>query len=201
MPKDESELIIPAVEGTRRAVGSAIAAGVKRIVLTSSIASVAYGDTQPHGRPFTGDDWSGLNGKNVTPYTKSKTMAEKLAWQLVNDAGKPEMLSVVNPGFILGPLLDDDAGTSGDVVRKMFSGQYPGSPDVYFTIVDVRDVAMLHVKAIDNPKSFGKRLLIGSKSHSLGEIADILADEFPKYAKKTAHKTFTQSGCASGRSV
>lgn len=184
IPDDEDELIRPAVEGTQRALNAALAAGVKRIVLTSSEVATARGHGKGNEGPFDESDWSNLDGADMTPYFKSKTLAEREAWRIMEQAGRKDDLSVVNPGFILGPLLEEDAGTSGGLIAKMMNGKLPGAPDVYLGCVDVRDAAELHVRAIDDSRGFGRRIFAANDAISFGEVADILAQSFPEYAAK-----------------
>lgn len=184
IPAHEDDVILPAVEGTRRALEAALAAGVARIVLTSSEVAVARGLPTSPTRALTEADWSVVDGPGMTPYFKSKTLAERQAWAIMEDAGRKADLTVVNPGFILGPLLETDVGTSGAIIKKMMDGRLPGSPDLNFTIVDVRDVAELHVRAIDDERGFGRRVLAASRSVAFKEMADALAEGFPAYAKK-----------------
>ncbi len=184
IPKDEGEIIRPAVEGTRRALAAALGTGVKRMVVTSSEVAVARGHGKGLGRPLTEADWSDVEAPDMTPYFKSKTLAEREAWAIMERAGRRDDLTVVNPGFILGPLLDADMGTSGAIIHKMMAGKLPGSPDLNFTIVDVRDVAALHVRAMTDPGAFGHRVLASSGSVGMRDIALALAEAFPAYAGK-----------------
>jgi dihydroflavonol-4-reductase len=184
MPKDKDELIRPAVEGTRRALTAALAEGVERIVLTSSAAAIVYGHDPARTAPFTEADWSETEGRDVTAYTESKTRAELEAWSIMEAAGRRHDLVVVNPTFIVGPLLDDDPGTSGRLLKRLLDGSIPAAAKVYFNGVDVRDVAELQLKAMESPEAGGKRFIASSGVMSLLEIADVLRAEFPAYARK-----------------
>jgi dihydroflavonol-4-reductase len=184
IPKDENEVILPAVEGTKRALNAALASGVNRVVLTSSEVAVARGHPNSRSKPFTEVDWSDVNSPSMTPYFKSKTMAEKEAWNIMEKAGRRDDLTVVNPGFILGPLLEEDTGTSGAIIQKMLRGKFPGAPNIYFTIVDVRDAADLHIISMTDKRAFGRRVFASGPSVSFKEIADLLARAFPEYAAK-----------------
>jgi nucleoside-diphosphate-sugar epimerase len=173
-PKDEQELIRPAVEGTLRVLRAARDAGVKRVVLTSSFAAIGYG----HGSrktPYTEADWTDVNGPAVQPYMKSKTLAERAAWDFVADEGKGLELVVVNPVGIFGPALNNDLSTSIELVKQMMTGAIPGTPALYFGVIDVRDVASLHILAMTEPRAAGERFLaVAGKSLSLHDMAVIL---------------------------
>lgn len=183
MPKDKDELIRPAVEGTHRALSAAIGAEHKRMVLTSSLAAIDCGH-RDYRHTFTEADWTELDGPLVTAYAESKTRAEREAWALVEREGKRERLAVINPAAILGPLLDDDPGTTGSLILRMLSGGIPMAPNVMLEYVDVRDVAAAHVAAMTAPEAGGHRHIVSDASLSLMEIADILRPIFPAYAAK-----------------
>ena len=119
MPEDKNDLIRPAVEGTERALNAALAANVERIVLTSSMAAIAYGHEKSRTAPFTANDWTNLEGRDVTPYTESKTRAERRAWEIMRAAGREKDLATINPSGIFGPLLDEDPGTSAALGEEM----------------------------------------------------------------------------------
>jgi dihydroflavonol-4-reductase len=183
MPKDKDELIRPAVEGMRRALAAAIGAGHKRMVLTSSLAAIDCGH-RDYCHTFTEADWTELDGPLVTAYAESKTRAEREAWALVEREGQRERLAVINPAAILGPLLDDDPGTTGSLILRMLSGGIPMVPNVILEYVDVRDVAAAHIAAMISPEAAGHRHILSDASLSLMEIADILRPNFPAYAAK-----------------
>jgi nucleoside-diphosphate-sugar epimerase len=181
-PRDQDELVRPAVEGTERAVRAALAAGVERIVLTSSMAAIAYGHGRAHGDTFTAADWTNVDGPGVSAYTRSKTLAERRAWELMRERGRERDLVAVNPGAILGPLLDEDPGTSVALVGRLLAGAVPAAPRLSFGIVDVRDVADLHVATMLAPATGGQRLPFDSAPIALIEAARILAAAFPERA-------------------
>lgn len=183
-PADRDLLIRPAVEGTRRALGAALAAGVRRIVLTSSVAAVTYGHPRERTAPFTEADWSAVEGGDVTPYSESKTRAELEAWAVMEEAGRRDDLVAVNPAVILGPLLDDDPGVSAQLVLRLFDGSVPALAGFHFGIVDVRDVAALQVRAMLQPRAGGHRYLASAGSRSLPELAAALRDAFPGQARR-----------------
>jgi nucleoside-diphosphate-sugar epimerase len=183
MPADKNEVVRPAVEGTRRAITAALAAGHRRIVLTSSLAAIDGGH-RDYTRLLTEDDWTELGGPMVNAYMESKTRAEREAWRLVEEAGDAGRLAVINPGAMLGPLLDDDPGTSAAFILRMLQGEFPMVPDVILEYVDVRDVALVHVAALTAPEAAGRRHIVAQKSMSLFEIAETLRGAFPQYANK-----------------
>ena len=184
MPKDPQELVKPAVEGTTRAINAGLAAGVKHIVLTSSMVSIAHGPGHGHTAKLPAQAWTNIKGDDVSAYVLSKTLAERKAWELVEAAGCKDILTVVNPGFILGPVLEKDIGTSGGLILKMLKGGFPGAPNIGFSCVDVRDAAALHIKAMDTQEFYGRRILASGEDIKLVEIARDLAQAFPQYAKK-----------------
>ena len=184
IPADRMKLIRPAVDGTRRALGAALAHGVERIVLTSSAAAVIYGHPKSRSAPFTEADWTDLTGRDVNAYVESKTRAEHEAWALVDAAGRHASLAAINPGVILGPLLDNDPGTSVALLKRIMDGSLPASARISFAVCDVRDVAALHVAAMLAPAAGGQRFLVGNGSYSLLEMADIMRPALPSHATK-----------------
>jgi nucleoside-diphosphate-sugar epimerase len=180
VPKDENELIVPARDGALRLLRAAREAGVKRVVLTSSFAAIGYGHKP---RTFDETSWTDLGGEGLTPYVKSKTIAERAAWDFVADGG-PE-LSVVNPVGVFGPVLGADYATSILVVQRMMDGAMPGCPKLWFGAVDVRDVADLHIRAMTHPAARGERFLaVAGDFFKLVEIARLLKARLGKAAKR-----------------
>ena len=172
--KDENELIVPARDGTLRVLGAARDAGVERVVLTSSLSAIVYGNDRSH--LFTEADWSNLDGDRIGAYDKSKTIAERAAWDYmasVKDTTTMQ-LSVINPGLVLGPLLSNDWGTSGELVKRIMEHKVPAIPNINFATVDVRDVASAHVSAMVVPDAAGQRFICAETNHSMMEIAQIL---------------------------
>ena len=175
-PKDENELIKPAKEGTLRALNAAKKAGIKRVVLTSSVAAV-----NSHMMSGTSDHttWTDINSKYVTPYQKSKTIAEKAAWDFYNnqDNSNKMDLAVINPGGVMGPQLGNDlGGASTQIVSQLISGKFPMIPALSFPFIDVRDVAILHLKAMTTPDADGKRFIAAhSKPTWMYEVAEVLS--------------------------
>ncbi|GAB3578510.1 SDR family oxidoreductase [Calidifontibacter terrae] len=183
VPKNPQELIGPAREGTLRVLRAAHAAGVERVVVTSSFAAVGYGH-QPTGRAFTEEDWTDLSGEvPVAPYPTSKTLAERAAWEFAKDHPQTQ-LAVVNPVAILGPPLGRDSGTSVELIERLMKG-LPGVPDVAFGVVDVRDVADLQVRAMTDPEAAGERFLAVSGDFlTVREIAEALREGLGPQARK-----------------
>ncbi len=174
VPKDENELIIPARDGALRVLRAARDAGVGRIVLTSSFAAIGYG-TEPGPAPYNEEDWTNPDGPGVTAYVKSKTLAERAAWDFLAREGGSLELSVVNPVAVFGPVLSSDSSTSIEIVQRLLSGGVPACPRLKFGVVDVRDVASLHLSAMTNPAAAGQRFLAVTGSFiSILQIAQVL---------------------------
>ena len=150
VPKHEDELIVPAREGALRVLRASRDAGVKRVVLTSSFAAIGYGQKQQTA-PFNETNWTDPNSNDALPYVKSKTIAERAAWDFIASEGGSLELSVVNPVGVFGPVLGPDYSTSILIVQRMMDGAIPGCPKISFGVVDVRDVADLHIRAMTNP--------------------------------------------------
>jgi dihydroflavonol-4-reductase len=184
MPADKMELIRPAIEGTERALNAGLKAGVERIVLTSSMAAIAYGHDRNRAASFTAADWTDLEGRGCNAYVESKTRAERRAWEIMKAAGREADLAVINPSGIFGPLLDEDPGTSALLVIRILNGGTPAAPRFNFAVVDVRDVAAAHVAALTSPSAGGRRFPMGERTLSLKQFADILRRRFPAYARK-----------------
>jgi nucleoside-diphosphate-sugar epimerase len=184
VPKDENELIVPAREGALRVLRASRDAGVKRVVLTSSFAAIGYGHTERQA-PFTEHDWTNPSGADVMPYTKSKTLAERAAWDFIEREGAGLELAVVNPVGVFGPVLGPDYATSIILVEKMLNGALPGVPRMCFGVVDVRDVADLHLRAMTNPAAKGERFLAVSGDFMwLIEIARALKEQMGEQARR-----------------
>jgi nucleoside-diphosphate-sugar epimerase len=183
MPKDENELIRPAVDGTRRAINAALRAGHERLVVTSSLAAIDGGRRQ-YKLILTSEDWTVLDGPHVTSYAKSKTLAERCAWELVDRANARERLAVINPGTLLGPLLDDDLGASGLLVQRLLTGAMPMLPNLLLPYVDVRDVALALVQAMCISAAGGHRHILTNAVSSLWDIAATLRERVPERAQR-----------------
>ena len=185
-PKDENELIIPAKEGTLRALKAAKKAGVKRVVLTSSFAAIGY-SIDPRNHVFTELDWTDENAP-VQAYIKSKTIAEKAAWQFMEDEAPAMELTVINPVGIFGPILGGISSASlGTVVKGIVEGNIKENAPFTFGAVDVRDAADIHIKAMLHPEAAGQRFLATSEgAMSFYDVAELIKKERPKLAGKIA---------------
>jgi nucleoside-diphosphate-sugar epimerase len=182
-PKNADDLIIPAREGALRVLRAARDAKVKRVVLTSSFAAIGY-SAPPVDRPFDETDWTNPND-DVTPYVKSKTLAERAAWDFIATEGGGLELAVINPVGILGPALSKDVSTSIQLASRLMDGDMPGIPQIAFGIVDVRDVAGIHLLAMTNPKAAGERFLaIAGPAMYMPEVARVLRDRMGDAAKR-----------------
>src|SRR5450432_3867049 len=184
VPKNEDDLIIPAREGALRVLRAARDAGVKRVVLTSSFAAIGYG-TEPTDRPFSEKDWTDTSGSDVGAYVKSKTLAERAAWDFIAKEGGALELSVVNPVGVFGPVLGPDYSTSILLVQRLMDGAMPGAPKLAFGVVDVRDVADLHLHCMTDPVAKGERFLaVAGDFISMLDIARILKERMGAAAKR-----------------
>lgn len=184
VPKDENEIIRPAVEGTTRVLRAARDADVRRVVLTSSFAAIGYGQ-KPQEKPFTEANWTNLKSSDVLPYVKSKTLAEHEAWNFMGRERGGLELAVVNPVGVFGPVLGPDMSTSILIVQRLLEGAVPGCPKIWVGAVDVRDVADLHLRAMMHPEAKGDRFLaVAGDFVSFREIATILKSRMGEWGKK-----------------
>ncbi len=186
-PRNPDDLIIPAREGTVRTLRIARDAGVRRFVQTSSVAAIAYGHGKGHHH-FTEADWTNIRSRDAYAYVKSKTIAERAArdWMAKEGAKGPdggmEFLSI-NPSAVLGPVWSKDFSASIEMVSQLLSGALPGCPDLGFGIVDVRDLADLHVRALTEPGLDGERFIASGPFLKMAEIAAILRQKMPLEAR------------------
>jgi nucleoside-diphosphate-sugar epimerase len=181
-PKDPDELIVPAREGTLRVLRAAFGAGAGRVVVTSSVAAVG-GSAKGSGRPLDESDWTDLDDPSLTPYARSKTIAERAAWDLAAELGATDRLAVVNPGAILGPVGSAERSPSLEVVQRLLNGM-PGAPRIGFNLVDVRDVADLQIRALGDPAAAGKRFVAVRSFEWMEDIARILRERLGEDAAK-----------------
>ncbi len=183
-PKHEDDLIIPARDGALRVLKAARDAAVKRVVLTSSFVSIGYGQNVSR-RPYNEENWTDPNGDDVRAYVKSKTIAEKAAWDFIANQGGSLELAVVNPVGVFGPVLGPDYSTSILLVQRLMDGALPGVPRLYFGAVDVRDVAWMHIECMTNPAAKSQRFLaVAGDFLSMKEIAQILKRRMGAAAKR-----------------
>lgn len=185
-PENEDEVIIPAREGTLRVLRAAAHEGVRRVVITSSFAAIGY-SPKPSGAPYDETDWTDAHDA-VSPYVKSKTLAERAAWDFADTAGSPE-LAVVNPVGVFGPPLDDNLSTSVQIIDALLHGQPPLLPRASFAVVDVRDVADLLIRAMTDPHAAGQRYLAAAgQPVTLPEIAAVLRERLGAGAERVPRR-------------
>lgn len=201
IPDHEDELIRPAVDGTVRVLQAAANTNgaVKRVVVTSSIAAIAYGHDSAPTKPYTEADWS--VPEKCQPYPKSKTLAERAAWDFVAalPAEQKFELAVILPGFVAGPLVSAADGTSAEVIRRLLKREMPACPALGWAMVDVRDIAAAQVAAMTKPEAAGQRYICAGEHIWLRDIAKILDQEFrPRgYRVPTGHLPYAALWLAS----
>jgi dihydroflavonol-4-reductase len=183
-PKDPDELIVPARDGTLRVLAASLDAGVERIVVTSSVAAVSGSGKAVHGRPLDERDWSDPDNPKLTPYARSKTIAERAAWDFVAERGATEKLATINPGAIIGPVLNDDRSFSLQAIERLLGGKMPGVPRIGFSFVDVRDVADLEIRAMTAPEAGGQRFIAVTTFQWFSDIASVLRSRMGEAAAK-----------------
>ncbi len=183
-PNDADELIAPARDGTLRVLRAATKAAVARVVLTSSTVAIFYPSGRPPGHVYSEQDFTDETRSDLTPYLKSKTIAEKAAWDFVAATPGAPQLVAINPSFVQGPALDADLSTSHELYRIMAKGSYPAVPSVSFPVADVRDVAAAHAEAAVRPGAAGNRYLIGEGRMSLYDLGRVVARELPDLKSK-----------------
>lgn len=182
-PANDDEMVVPAREGVLRVLRASRDAGVRRVVLTSAFGAIGIGHP-PRSTPFTEEDWTNTDAE-IPPYQRSKTLAERAAWQFARDEGGDLELAAVHPVGVFGPLLGPDDPPSLRLVRRMLEGQVPACPPFGMGYVDVRDVADLHLRAMTDPAAAGERFLaIAGQSMRVVEIARILHDRLGERAAK-----------------
>lgn len=187
-PRHEDDLIVPAREGTLRVLRAARGSGVKRVVITSSFAAIGHGHPPQQG-PFDETCWSNLE-EPIGAYAKSKTLAERAAWNFIAEEGDGLELAVVNPVVVLGPVLGGEFSTSIELVRRMLNGGMPAAPRLMFGIVDVRDVAALHLKAMSHPAARGERFLAAAGDFMwVLDIARVLRARLGADARRAPRRT------------
>jgi nucleoside-diphosphate-sugar epimerase len=181
-PKDPDEVIVPAREGTLRVLRAALDAGVDRVVLTSSVAAIRGGN-EGLGRKLDESVWTNLEASGLTPYVRSKTIAERAAWELAEDRGMRERVAAVNPGVIIGPLLSDDRSTSLQTIERLLNGM-PAMPRLGFNFVDTRDVVDLQIRAMTAEAAGGERFIAVTRFLWMAEVAEILRERLGQAASK-----------------
>lgn len=188
LPKHEDEMIRPAVDGTIRVLKAARNAGVKRVVITSSFGAVGYSHTDPNTM-ITEEEWTNPNDKTLSAYLKSKTLAERAAWDFMAKEGGELELTVINPMAILGPSLGPDMSSGFELLKKILDGSMRATPKMDLGIVDVRDLADLHLRAMTSPKAKGERFLaLSGGVMSLHQIALLFRENLGERGKKATKK-------------
>lgn len=193
VPKNADELIVPARDGARRALRAARDAGAQRVVMTSSVAAVAYGHGRDgHGsgeRRYTEADWTQLSQPGLTPYIRSKTIAERAARDWVAAEGGGLELCTINPSVVLGPVWSGDYSASVVLVKMLLDGRVRACPDIGFGIVDVRDVADLHWRALVTPGLAGERFIASGRFMKMIEVAGVLRAALGPQAARVPTRT------------
>jgi dihydroflavonol-4-reductase len=183
-PKNDDELIRPARDGALRVLTAARDAGVKRVVMTSSISAIIYG-RGVREKPFTEEDWTDeTNRSDTSPYDRAKTIAERAAWAWLAAEGGGLELVTVNPGLVLGPVLGSDFSASIEAIKKLMDGSIPALPRFGFNVVDVRDIARLHVLAMTTPEAAGQRFIGSGDFYWMSDVAKMLKQGLGDKAKK-----------------
>ncbi len=178
---------MPAREGTLRVLGASLDAGVRRVVVTSSVAAVR-GGVEDSSAPLTEADWTDGDDTRLEPYTRSKTIAERSAWDLVEQRGARERMAAVNPGAILGPVLGAERSFSLQMVQRLLSGM-PGTPRIGFSVVDVRDVADLQIRAMTAPEAGGERFIAVTEFQWMADVAAVLRERLGPAAAKVPKRS------------
>jgi dihydroflavonol-4-reductase len=186
-PKDPDDLIVPAREGTLRVLRACLGAGVERIVVTSSVAAVT-GGTKPVSGPLTEENWSDPDNPKMSPYARSKTIAERAAWDFMREQGAAERMATVNPGAIVGPVLSEDRSFSLQAIERLLGGM-PGIPRIGFSFVDVRDVADLEIRAMTDPAAGGERFIATAEFMWMAEVAAVLRERLGEGAAKVPSRS------------
>jgi len=189
LPKNEDEMIRPAVDGTLRVLKAARDSGVKRVVMTSNFGAVGYSH-KDKSTVITEESWTDPNEKGLSTYNKSKVLAEQAAWNFIKTEGGSLELSVINPMGIFGPSLTPDLSSGFEMLKKLLDGSMKAIPDIRLGIVDVRDVALLHILAMENPAAKGQRFLaLAGGTMSLMEIVNFLKEKMPYVTAKAPSKS------------
>lgn len=182
-PKDPDALIIPAREGTLRVLRAATKAGVRRVVMTSSCAAVTPAKADIN-QNIDETFWSNPDNKELNAYRKSKILAEMAAWQYMKESGGLTTLTTILPGAIFGPALSRENRGSLQVIERIVNAKIPGNPRIGFEIVDVRDLADLHILAMESPEAAGQRFIAVSEHMWMADIAKVLKDKLGQASKK-----------------
>ena len=182
-PKHEDDLIVPAREGTLRVLAASVAAGVERVVVTSSAAAIGWAPAPPDGI-FTENEWTDPTSPQTPPYARSKTIAERAAWDFMKTSGGTMTLAVVNPTLVVGPVLGKDPSYSFQSISRLLAGNMPAIPRLGFNFVDVRDIADLHIRAMTAANAAGQRFIGFGTFAWLADVARILRERLGPDARK-----------------
>jgi len=188
IPKDENEMIRPAVDGALRVLKAARNANVKRVVMTSNFGAIGYSHKDPN-TIITENEWTDPNEKGLSIYNKSKVLAEKAAWDFMKNEGGNLELATINPTAIFGPAFGKDLSSGFELLQNLLNGSMKAVPNLYMNIIDVRDVADLHIRAMVTPEAKGQRFLaLAGGKMSMPEIAVFLKNKMPEVAQKVSTK-------------
>ncbi|MEL6535511.1 MAG: aldehyde reductase [Bacteroidota bacterium] len=179
LPKDRNEMIVPATEGTRNVLQAALDQGVERVVITSSVATIQYDEKSPE-EVYTEAHHTDPENKGVTAYVSSKAYAEKLTWEMAEQAQGSLKITTIHPSLVLGPVLEKDYGNSAEVIKRMLDGSFPLMPKMGMSVVDVRDTAAMHILALENDASIGERIICSGPFLKFAELAAVLREAYPK---------------------
>lgn len=182
-PRDRMAYVPEARDGSLRVLEAARAAGVKRAVVTSSIAAAIYGHDAPPDRVFTEADWTNIDHRESTGYTVSKTLAEKAVWDYAAAHKDLEIVTLL-PALMFGPLPEDRRFASSIFIRRLLNGNFPAAPHFHMPVVDCRDVAAAHLAALETKKAAGERVLIVAGELSVKRIGDVVAAQYPRFARR-----------------
>ena len=182
-PKSPDDLIRPAVDGTARALGAALEAGAERVVVTSSLAAVQHAPVRK-GHVLTTSDWTDPDRRGLGAYARSKVLAERTAWDFVDQRHSRDRLAVILPGAVIGPLLTPDPGTSVGAIQQVMSGALPVVPDLRMPWVHVQDIADAHIAAMTAESAAGTRSIIATDPTSLVDVAAVLRKRLPEASAK-----------------
>ena len=188
-PKNDDELIVPARDGALRLLRAARDAGCARIVMTSSVAAICYGNTPKANGVYTEADWTDPASPDAYAYVRSKTIAERAAREFMAREGGAMAFCTINPGLVLGPVLGSDYSTSLVVVERLMNGDLPGCPRIGFAVCDVRDIADAHVRALSGPDIDGERFLCAGEWLWMEDVAQILKSRLGDRAKRVPTRT------------
>jgi dihydroflavonol-4-reductase len=188
-PRDREALVPAARAGTIRVLDAALGAGVERVVMTSSMVAMMYRAGRPRTITVREGDWTDPEWPSLSAYIVSKTRAEQAAWQHMQSQGARDKLVVVNPGFVLGPTLDKQIGTSLGVIELILKGTYPALPASEYPVVDVRDLAELHVRALSLSSAAGRRLIAAGETISMTQMAAALRQGLGPAARRAPART------------